>query len=284
MKKTLVIAMGVAALALGSLAYAAPREMSLSALDSVSAGQSLVDWLVGDGVLVNQPSSTGDIQATEASGNQSQAVSGQNSANKAAGAVADNGAQAINGDDNLALVIYAQISVPISDSFNTTTITNDVTADAEGAVAIVGDDNCVTTTYDDSEIDVEVDGDLTGVVARYAKINDSFNTKTVTIDVDVDITDSFNVTDETNTLSISGQCGLTAIVNANTLGDQLIGACLNVTNATASTPNGNTTPSLGDNGNATAATTLTQTVINASVIVFGGFLTDGALPDVTGTF
>jgi hypothetical protein len=245
--------------------------MSPSALDNVSAGENLVSWFLGDTVLVDTPTSTADLQASEASGNNSQAVSGANAANKSVGAIADNGAQAINGDDNTAVIVYATIEVPITDSFNTTTITNDVDAEDDGAVALVGNGNHVETYVDDSEIDVDVDEDLDGVVARKAVVCDSFNTHEVDITVDVDIDDSFNNTAEDNALCISGQTELTAIINANTLGDQLIGAALNVTNATASTPSGNTTPSLGDNANAVAATTLTQTIINASVIINPGF-------------
>ncbi len=270
--KTLVLVMTVGTLALGSVAFAAPRVMSPSAMDNVSAGQSLVSWFLGDDVTVNTPSSTGDLQTSDASGDNAQAVSGANAANKAAGAIADHGAQAINGDDNTAVEVQATISVPISNSFNTSDTENTATADENGAIAIIGKCNTATTTYDDSNVSADEAGTLTGVVARTAQVSDSFNTNDVEIDVTVTIDDSFNNTKTDNALCISGQDQLTAIVNANTLGDQLIGATLNVTNATAAVPAGTTVPSMGDNGNATATTTLTQTVVNASLVVVPGDL------------
>ncbi len=282
--KTLVLAITAGTLALGSVAFAAPRVMSPSAMDNVSAGQSLVSWFLGDDVTVDTPSSTTDTQTSDASGDNAQAASGANAANKAAGALADHGAQAINGDGNTAVEVQATISIPISNSANASDTENTATADENGAIAISGTGNTAVTTFDNSNVSANgtVEDDIapnqyeensvTGVVARTADVCDSFNTNAVTIDVEVTIDDSFNNTTTDNALSISGQDHLTAIVNANTLGDQLIGATLNVTNATTAVPATTTVPSMGDNGNATATTTLTQTVVNASLVV---------VPDVT---
>ncbi|HOF89285.1 MAG TPA: hypothetical protein PLZ36_14455, partial [Armatimonadota bacterium] len=115
-------------------------------------------------------------------------------------------------------------------------------------------------------IALETDGgdiEVTGVIAKEAVITDSFNTKEVEIDVTVTISDSFNVT--TNVLEISGQNGVSAIVLANSLGEQYIGTNLNVTSAASTVPSVSA-PGVpaATIGTATAITTLNQIVINGS--------------------
>ena len=117
---------------------------------------------------------------------------------------------------------------------------------------------------------MDVSGEEAGVVvADEATITNSFNSQEIELDVTVDIDDSFNV--ETYSLDISGQAGVTAIVLANTLGDQAIGVNLNIANATSTVPSAETGPTAEPinaiNGNALALTFLNQTVINNSIFV-----------------
>lgn len=172
-------------------------------------------------------------------------------------AVAGNNNQAIYQDavNAIAATGNAQVNV-------TNNTISDTTID-DGSAAVIGDNNQVSSVYDDATIDVSALGNITGVIAKNATVTDSFNVKEVDIDVTVDITNSFNVT--TNSLDVSGQNGVSAIAVVNALGNPDTGINLNVTSATSSSP---TVQAPGvpaaTIGTATATTTLTQLVINGS--------------------
>ncbi|MHB9023382.1 MAG: hypothetical protein ACYC7E_04295 [Armatimonadota bacterium] len=135
---------------------------------------------------------------------------------------------------------------------------------------VVGEGN--TQTIDDTEIeDASIEEGGMGQIAKEAYASNSFNVKEVEIDVEVDIEDSFNVT--TNTLTISGQGSLTAIVNANSLDDQNIGVNVSITTASSAVPTTQPTDNgavSSINGNALAISALNQIVLNNVVIIGGG--------------
>lgn len=294
MKKLVVLMAG--ALMLSSVAFAAPRALSGAELDAVTAG-SMLDSVMSTFLGSSTQSASVEEAAAVAPGSNSIAIEADNSDVTAAGAVADNDGVAVNGDDNVTVKndgniaalgsvagdnnqyrytdINAEVAINTNDDGDVTLtetdtrIENEIEDIDDGSAAVIGDGNHVAVTTDNSEIDVDTDGgDLFGVVAREATISDSFNTKEVDVDVEVEIEDSFNVT--TNTMDISGQNGLTAIVNANSLnGLQGIGANLNVTSASAEVPTmqGNDSASVPIiAGNAIAVTVLNQLVINNSII------------------
>ncbi|MHB9023383.1 MAG: hypothetical protein ACYC7E_04300 [Armatimonadota bacterium] len=135
----------------------------------------------------------------------------------------------------------------------------------------------LTQNVDITEIEeAEIEEGGTGQIAKYAEACNSFNEKEVEIDVEVEIEESFNT--ETNTLEISGQETLTAIVNAAALDDQNIGVNVSITSATSAVPTagqaGNEAVSSID-GNAVAVSLLNQTVLNNVLVLSGGFLLPG---------
>ncbi|MHB9133157.1 MAG: hypothetical protein ACYDBB_18975 [Armatimonadota bacterium] len=146
---------------------------------------------------------------------------------------------------------------------------NQQVADAEDSNIVQGTNN--SQWVDQSEIDGTIEEGGNGFVARdNTTITDSFNSKEIEIDVEVDIEDSYNVT--TNTLDISGQSGITAIVNANALGDQLIGVNVALNSSTSNQPANGTAGAeavSAINGNSVAFMSLNQTVINGSFVSFG---------------
>ncbi len=190
------------------------------------------------------------------------ALGGGNAAN------ANGNAQAAAGDGNKQQYQDADNAIAAMDNATVTVAENEIENSTieDGSAAVVGNGNQVSTLYDDTDISVETDGgelEVEGVIAKEAVITDSFNTKEVEIDVTVTINDSFNVT--TNAMEISGQNGVSAIVLANSLGEQYIGTNLNVTSAASTVPSVSA-PGVpaATIGAATATTTLNQIVVNGS--------------------
>lgn len=217
-------------------------------------------------------------------------------------AYADNGANAVSGDFNDAIAVnlvdnelYVDASLKVADENSalatdegvvyqnqaddesavatdsaTATVKEFLAIDNEDANVVVGEGNTQTIDYMEIE-DAEIEEGGMGQIAKYADAENSFNVEEVEIDVDVDIEDSFNVT--TNTLDVSGQEGLTAIVNANALDDQNIGVNLSITTATSSVPLGGADGTEGAvesiSGNAVAVSLLSQTALN-NVVILGG--------------
>ncbi|MHB9133156.1 MAG: hypothetical protein ACYDBB_18970 [Armatimonadota bacterium] len=146
---------------------------------------------------------------------------------------------------------------------------NQQVADADDSNIVQGSNN--QQDVDQSEIDGEIEEGGNGFVARDdTVVTDSFNSKDIEIDVEVDIENSYNV--ETNTMDISGQSGITAIVNANALGDQLIGVNVALNSSTSNQPaNGEAGAQAvtSINGNSLAIMVLDQTVINGSFVSLG---------------
>lgn len=152
---------------------------------------------------------------------------------------------------------------------------NEQVSDAEDSNIVMGSNN--TQHVDQSEVEGEVEKGAFGFVARdNTTITDSFNPKDIEIEVEVEIEDSYNVT--TNTMDISGQSGITAIVNANALGDQLIGVNVALNSSSSQAPQSGAsqgeTPISAANGNSIAFMSVNQVVINGSLIlspIIGGF-------------
>jgi hypothetical protein len=311
MRKSLVVVLTAGALVSASLAWAAPRALTSSELDTVAAGTGVMDWVFGGGTNQSAPvlgvadngalSVVGDENSIPTASAEVLAVAGNenvaaaqdanaidgddNQANTGSGNVnvddVDNGALAFgeksvavdNPDDspvaagvgNAAIEVEGNVqqgSVVIAGDGNVTFAADSIDLrDLDEAFAVVGNQNETVGIIDNDDSNV--------VVATEAAISDSFNRKE--IDIDVEIRDSFNVT--TKTLDISGQCEVTAIVLANTLGEQMIGVNLNVTSATAAVPNGDPSYSVpgAQVGIATANTNLVQTVINNSILAADDF-------------
>jgi len=105
--KSMIILSAVSLMLCSSLVYAAPRALSGADLDKVTAGASIADAFLGAmaDAVSPQTSTPAEITTTQnpstTSGAGSPAVAGDN--NTTAGAVADNGAYALNGEDNIAV-------------------------------------------------------------------------------------------------------------------------------------------------------------------------------------
>lgn len=319
MKLSMVV-MLAGAMTLSSVAFASPKVLSGAELDSVSAGSGLISSVIDTFLGTNNNNVPSDVEengTAVAPGDGSIAVQAEGSTVTTAGAVADNHAVATNGDENVVvkndgnvaaglanagtdneldaidqdgagLAVNqgndSEINVGLTFTNETTDIDTDIENEIEdvenGSAAVIGDGNTIDIYADESEVEANTNGgDIYGVVARDAKVTDSFNTKIVTTVVDVTIEDSFNV--ETNTLDISGQNGMSAIVNANSLlGFQAVGVNLNMTSASASVPTttGNDSASVPViAGNAIAITDLNQIVINNCI--FASFDGISALTD-----
>lgn len=296
MKKTLVVLVAITAITCATMALAAPRALSSTELDAVSAGASGQGFL--DGVLGTFLGTGDEVESAQledenvvASASGGIAVLGQNSRQAVAGAVAVNDGTAVNGDANLLLQNKGNVALGFSaagqgnqvadQSFSDiaqigagnahleATNIEDILVD-DGSAMVVGDHNTTHVTTDNSSVTGVIAAGGLGVIAREATIADSFNTKLTTIDVNVYIDDSFNCT--TNTQDISGQCNLSAIVNANTLGNSAIGANLNLTTASATTPTSESGPgSVASvpiiSGNALALTIQNQVVLNYVAVI-----------------
>ncbi|MHB9023384.1 MAG: hypothetical protein ACYC7E_04305 [Armatimonadota bacterium] len=237
-----------------------------------------------------------DIDSAVASG-EGLANTGDDNEYNASGA--SGGANAVSGEDNTALAVILtnnNLTADLSEKeaeddsalATDSAILNQNQADDTSAVAtdsatatvkefeaennddsnvVVGE--ALTQNVDVTEIEeAEISEGGAGQIAKYADASDSFNVKEVEIDVEVDIEESFNT--ETNTLDISGQETLTAIVNAAALDDQNIGVNVNITSATSAVPTagqaGNEAVSSID-GNAVAVSLLNQTVLNNVLIL-----------------
>ncbi len=259
-----IVVLTIAALACGTLVYAAPKVLSSDLLDTVSAGQ-----------LTDTTAMTSDV-ANAAASDGSHAYSG---------AVADHNAIAVNGLLNLAVKVDANISLDNVGNINLAGNNDDggipggATASPSqveiliipGQAAIYGNGN--ETTIDNSVVAGNIGTivqpeDPRGVIARAATITNAFNVDATDIDVDADINDSFNTSN--TKVDICGQNNATAITNANSGGDAQVGASLNVTNATASVPTlqvgtGISVPLLS--GNSVALTVAGQFVVNSVVTV-----------------
>ncbi|HEY3417873.1 MAG TPA: hypothetical protein VGM23_13395 [Armatimonadota bacterium] len=218
-------------------------------------------------------------------------------------ALADNGANAVAGNDNLAVAVNLtgnDLTLDLSqkraeDGSAVATDSGTVYQNqADDGSAVATDEATATTKYyaafcnEDSNIivgegsgnsqtvdfmgieDAEIEEGGMGQIAKTADASNAFNGKDVEIDVDVDIEDSFNTT--TNSLTVSGQETLTAIVNANALDDQNIGVNVNICTADSAVP---TTEQAGNgavssfDGNAIAATLANQVTAN-NVLIFAG--------------
>jgi hypothetical protein len=251
---------------------------------------------------------TGDGNTTTSAIADTGGVANNGDGNDLNGAAADNGANAVSGNGNTAvdvtladntLTLDASEKVAEDGSALATdngqvfqnqaddgsaVATDTATATVKDYAAIGNDDsNIVVGEGNTQSIDATSIDDATieeggmGQIAKEATATNSFNVKEVEIDVDVDIEDSFNVT--TNTLDISGQGGLTAIVNANSLDDQNIGVNVSITTASSAVPSTGAAENgavSSISGNALAISALNQVVMNNVVIIgIGG----GIIPE-----
>jgi hypothetical protein len=312
MRKSLVVVLTAGALVSANLAWAAPRALSSTELDRVAAGTGVADAVLGHlstapvlGVADNGALNiVGDENSVPTASAHELAVAGE--ANVAAALDAN----AIDGDDNQANTGEGNVNVndiengalafaagstaidnpddsPVAAGVNNAAIEIEGNVQ-QGAAVIAGDGNLTTAIrsvdirdLDDAFAVVGIRNETVGVidnddsnvvVAEEVCVSDSFNLKE--IDIDVEIKDSFNVVEKS--LCVSGQDAVTAIVLANTLGEQMIGVNLNVTSATAATPAGEssyTVPGL-QVGVAIANTNLVQTVINNSLLLADEFNID----------
>lgn len=289
MRKSVVVVFAAGALVMSSLAFAAPKVLSSAQMETVAAGSLLDVFLPTTATF-----STSGYEATEtveglaAADNGGVAVSG--SENDLPTAVATDYGIATNGDDNEVvadganLVVFAEggeeglaavgegnlvtaieqeganIGVVTGDNAQIDVALNTVDEVDGGSAGVAGSGNTVDVFKKDITIDEAViSGGAYGVIAGEATVSNSFNVKEVEILTTITITDSFNVV--TNSLDISGQDELQAIVNANTLGEQNIGVLLNVTTATANSDS-NDVPEVPMS--ALATTEIRQLVLNAS--------------------
>jgi hypothetical protein len=278
--KTNVGALLVAGLFLcSSIAIAAPKALSSAELDGVAAGFG--NWAPPS--TNNTPQNipfmvTEDVAVAELGG---LAIDGNENEYKEAFASEDaiavigndnetiDGSNFVDGDGDCEIAIAGEMNEAISieqdadfalvagENLSLNATYNEIGSVDESAV-VLGTNNHVTVTQDDTYIDGFIGNGGYGVIAKEACVVDSFNTSIVETYVTVTIEDSFNCI--SNTLDISGQNNMTALVNANTLGDQYIGVAVNVTNAAAtSSAPGPSAPVV-----ATAQTAVTQVVVNGS--------------------
>ncbi len=287
MKNSLVVLTVVLASACATSVFAAPRALSSTELDAVAAGSGLADTFIT--AFTNPLSNQVAAAQTDTALNQVSAdgggiaVLGTGSTQVAAGAVATDNGTALNGDHNRVLATsgntalgysaagdgnqvvdqsHADIAQTASGQATLTAIKLSDTSVEKGSALVIGDNNNTQITTDNTQVSGKIE-DSVGVIAREATITNSFNSKTTNLDVKVSIDDSFNST--TNTQDISGQSNLSAIVNANTLGNAAIGANLNITTANASMPSMGVNGSAGTStavGNASATTNQHQVVLN----------------------
>lgn len=298
--RSMVVVLAVGAMLCSSIALATPRALSSAELDQVTAGasigQSIVDAFTGGAVATAVTPTTPSVTQNPASATGDGSIAVEGGTNNTAGAIADHYSTAMNGEGNVAVdveqsggiaaegsvagsdntahiqndggtqIMVGNVDLSITDAFKVYNTQNENEIDGNGNFAFNGTNNAeVTITSDNSEVDGEIERGGAGVIAKEATVCDSFNVKEVENDVDVDISDSFNT--ETNTLDISGQCTVSGIINANSLGFQNIAANLNVTTSTSSTPNNAPTETLvGLEGFGSAAiTVLSQINVNGSI-------------------
>lgn len=253
MKKSMVVMLAIGAMVC-SAAFASSEQLPLDALDNVSNVTGALDWVGDTSASFYQPAFNlqESLVVAAGAGNSAAADSGKSFS----GAVADRDGIAVNGFLNFALDADICVELNNVDNFNL--------AFGLGSVALMGDHNKVAI---DNSFVGGADALLGfGVVAREAEVTNSFNVDTAFTFVDVDIDDSFNVSN--NKLQICGQDDATAIVNANAAGNQMVGSNLNVTNATAAVPSlesgfGSVVPFIS--GNAIALTVTSQLVVNNTI-------------------
>jgi len=306
MRNTLVVLTLTATLVCATAVLAAPRALSSSELDTVAAGE-MADAAAATNLLGSlltpaaESASVVDPATSLMYYNEADAlainpgaiaVNARNDASVAvAGAIATDDGTAIFGNRNVALVLKGNVAigggasgeenqvVSQSEAGIAQTASGNAKLDAvniyyndvvNGSAMVVGDDNktCVPTEI------VDIKGKITcgseGVIAGCADVCDSFNYTKLDVDICAKIDDSFNTTK--NEQDVSGQCGLSAIVNATTLGNADIGANLNVTSAKTCLEQDQF--GIGDDatavplisGNALAITTQNQVVTNNLVV------------------
>lgn len=273
MKMSLAVMM---ALTSATIAFAAPHTLTGAELDAVSAGQdggyaveyagvAMADTgglaVQGDFNTLSVADASANAIATEGDGNF--VVKDANYVEMPADGIAavglGNEVKAISQQD----VGYA---IVLGDNAVVDAVKNEVEGPiTDGSVGIAGDGNDVHVVNESIELDGEITEGGYGVIAGAAEITDSFNSEFVGVVVNAEITNSFNV--ETNTLSISGQNGVQAIANANTLGLQNVGVLLNVTTATVTGPATSVAVDLSDLG-AISQTRIDQAVVNSTVVDF----------------
>ena len=270
--RSLVVLLAVGALLCSSIVFAAPRALSSAELDQVTAGGAADPFVSAfvSGDPQQAADTSGTIDPLTTTGNGSPTVAG--SGDTTAGAVADSGSAAMDGDCNTALGLTQNGNIAVDDAVagnqNTTT-------DQSGSgVAIQTGDICIEDAFKATHTENTIEKGGAGVIGDTPTVTDSFNTSKTDNDVKVNIDDSFNTC--TNTLDISGQGTVSGIINANSLGEQNIGANLNLTSASSSVPNTQPAPtgltSLEGFG-AAAFTCIDQTVVNESVGVLVGDIT-----------
>jgi hypothetical protein len=295
----------LAAMLLCSTAFAAQRALSDAALDSVTAGQNLIDMyttpFVGAGDVSTDQAVIENPHVAAATGDNSLAVDAEaGSTPLTAGAIADHGSTANNGDGNLTANV--PVNAPVAATFDggntaagdgnavhaitqesdgnsiafgdgaSLTIPVNAINDTDvqdGSAAVAGNGNTTHVDYTDMS-GWSIEDDSSGVIAQTATVTDAFKQYDISVDVEVDISDSFNVT--TNTLTVDGQASATGIVLANSLGDQNIGVNLNLTSATSSLPQAQpgVSQDLLVGGGALAVSILRQTNVNGSFGVLVG--------------
>lgn len=219
------------ALVVGSLAYAAPRTLSISEMDTVVAGQ-----IAQDEPLIEQ---SGNIAIGDAAAGEGNTVRTLDQ---------DAGAALATGDGS-----------PVDIDVVATRVDGDA---GHGFIALNGCNDTITQeSYDLSDWEVGDDG----VIAQTATVTDSFNITTTVVTIVADIADSFNV--QTNSLEISGQEGVTALVNAASLDEQDINVNSSFITASTNVPTmvSNPPDEAAVFGGATATGTFNQTNINDSL-------------------
>ncbi|MHB9133155.1 MAG: hypothetical protein ACYDBB_18965 [Armatimonadota bacterium] len=239
-------------------------------VNNAAAGDVAVAGNDNDTTNVELSNITLDIGANVNTGENGTAIT----ASEEAAVTSNSGQGGIAASDNATVKLTEYEADDIEDNDDSSVAVgskNQQVSDAEDSNIVQGSNN--QQWVDQSEIDGTIEEGGNGFVARdCTTVTDSFNSKDIEIDVEVDIEDSYNV--ETNTMDISGQSGITAIVNANALGDQLIGVNVALNSSTSNQPaNGiaGAEAISSINGNSLAIMVLDQTVINGSFVSLGLF-------------
>lgn len=292
MKKSFVMLLS-GALLCGSLAFATPTALSPTQLDTVVAGQGIFDYIFS----ANQVAPT-DQSAIEAEADNNAIAGTDANSGNIAGTNAENsnaiaGAGNLNADIDVGKInLAANGSVAAMD--NAVVTTNELEAEEGGLIALDGGTNnkldaeaggiiaANNSQVYVTEFSAEEGGLIGTDSACVADVdaeeggNAAANGSTITetdIDVEVSIEDSFNVV--TNTLTVSGQGTATAIVLANSLGEQNINSQIVTTNAASNMPtNTNLEGGTIDVPAATAISNVCQIGINGSFILGAAFCSD----------
>ncbi len=302
MNKTLVVSMFTLALGGATLAYSTPSFLTGTELDPASMISAIANNTDLAASAAGCPSSdtTSGVPVSSAqanvanavavSGDTSIAVLGTDGSQQVvAGAVATASGIAIHGEENTVLAQSGNLADCTSAAGSCNQVVDQHGAELaqaganqavlkltsvkkleveQGSAAVLGDGNVTTIANNSVRVKGELERDTAGVVAACAVVDSAFDPQSTDIDVQAKIDDSFNAS--TDKQSVSGQCGASTIVNANTLGDAATGTNLNITTATAcvsaadngNTSTGRTCASPADVSNACVQTIQCQAVVN----------------------